>query len=160
MNKGLPLIKPRISKILILGTFPGRISLAKKQYYAHPRNQFWELLFTSLGERTPETYKDKTDAAKKLGIALCDTIGSCSRHTSADTAIKNPKPNKEVMAFLKANRSIAVFTTSKTAQKFFDSLFVHGQKAVCLPSPSPAYASKTFEEKLRIWKLLLKPALR
>ena len=35
---------------LILGSFPSAASLAHRQYYAHPRNQFWRLLGDVLGE--------------------------------------------------------------------------------------------------------------
>ena len=44
-----PVIDPAI-RILILGSFPGAASLAARQYYAHPRNQFWRLVSSMVGE--------------------------------------------------------------------------------------------------------------
>lgn len=34
------------TKVLMLGTMPSEESLRKQQYYGHPNNQFWKLLFT------------------------------------------------------------------------------------------------------------------
>jgi len=30
--------------LLILGSFPGRISLSQSRYYANPHNQFWHII--------------------------------------------------------------------------------------------------------------------
>jgi hypoxanthine-DNA glycosylase len=40
----------RNSRVLILGTMPGHESLAKGEYYANPRNQFWKIIYQMLGE--------------------------------------------------------------------------------------------------------------
>ena len=34
------------SRILILGSLPGEESIKQAQYYAHPRNAFWKIMFT------------------------------------------------------------------------------------------------------------------
>ena len=31
-------------EVLILGSFPGRQSLLKKEYYGNPRNHFWHIM--------------------------------------------------------------------------------------------------------------------
>jgi hypoxanthine-DNA glycosylase len=41
MKHGLPPIVDENSRIVILGTLPGDLSLREQQYYADPSNQFW-----------------------------------------------------------------------------------------------------------------------
>jgi len=36
------------SEILILGSVPGVRSLEMKEYYAHPQNVFWKIIFSYL----------------------------------------------------------------------------------------------------------------
>ena len=43
-QEGLPPVINPTSKILIVGTMPGKKSLEQKQYYADSRNQFWSII--------------------------------------------------------------------------------------------------------------------
>ena len=38
------------AKVMIVGSMPSVKSLADAQYYAHPRNAFWPILFDIFGE--------------------------------------------------------------------------------------------------------------
>ena len=50
LKQGLAPQIPKSARILMLGSFPGEVSLKQSQYYAHPRNQFWRLMGDILGE--------------------------------------------------------------------------------------------------------------
>ena len=38
------------TRVLVLGSLPGEMSLARGQYYAHPQNQFWRLIGEVVGQ--------------------------------------------------------------------------------------------------------------
>ena len=87
-----PIINEK-SSILILGSMPGLESLRKGEYYGYPRNAFWRIMFSLLGEMPTEDYSAKKRMLLARGIALWDVIGSCEREGSLDSAIKNIRPN-------------------------------------------------------------------
>lgn len=37
------------SRVLILGTLPGTLSLKRHEYYADPKNQFWDIIYSVYG---------------------------------------------------------------------------------------------------------------
>ena len=91
MNRinSFPPIADEHSEILILGSVPGVKSLEMQQYYAHPQNQFWKILFHIFGEEFSTDYPQRIDLLKRYNIALWDVIESCERKGSLDTEIKN-----------------------------------------------------------------------
>lgn len=146
--------------MLLLGSFPGEESLARGQYYANPRNQFWTLLFAVLNETLPDTYQARLARLAARGVALCDVLETCRRKGSLDSAIKDARPNREVAAFLKAHPAIKVYCTSRKAHALFLRHFgTFGGFSAALASPSPAYASVKFAQKARQWRALLSGVL-
>ena len=67
------------SKILILGSVPGVKSLEMQEYYAHPQNKFWRILFEQFNENFTENYVEKIKFLKKNKIAVWDVIDYCER---------------------------------------------------------------------------------
>ena len=144
---------------------PGVKSLQEQQYYAHPRNAFWQIMQHLLG--FSNEFNDELDYAHRLeliqmhGIALWDVAQQCIRPGSLDSEIVGNSviPN-EISALLKANPSIqTVCFNGQTAAKMFKRHFPNlltspGMSFITLPSTSPAHASISFADKLEAWHII------
>ncbi len=140
------------SNTLILGSFPSINSFKNSFYYAHKRNQFWKIL-SNIYNKKIETKAEKITLLRENKIALWDIIKSCQRKNSSDANLNDIEIN-DIEALLKNYKNIkTIFFTSKTAEKLFKKYFNYLDiKIEYLPSPSPAYASMSFEEKVKIYK--------
>jgi len=81
-----PLASPD-AKILILGSFPGKESLRKQEYYAHPRNAFWSIIRILFRLEDSLSYLERVKALKSNRVALWDVLLSCQREGSLDSSI-------------------------------------------------------------------------
>ena len=139
-------------KVLVLSTMPGGAALRKKEYYGYEHNAFWKIIFDIFDVPFSSDYKVRKNLLKSNFVALWDTIASCERQGSSDTAIKNIIYN-DIESFLKKHESIrAVFLNSKFAHKIFLKA-VKGSinpQVLVMPSTSPANTVK-YEKKLRQW---------
>lgn len=144
------------ANILILGTMPGTKSLELNQYYGHKQNNFWKFMFSILKEDFSDDYHTKKTLLQKHKIALWDVLQFCERVGSLDSAIKNEIAN-DFETFLKNHPNIkTILFNGQKAAAFFKK-YVTLQKEyhlITLPSSSPANASKTFEAKLKEWKII------
>ena len=140
-------------KILILGTMPGRKSLEMQEYYSHPRNIFWKIIFNLLKVSEKNTYSEKIELVEEKKIALWDVCYSCTREGSLDSNIKDETPN-QILDFLKRYQSIetCIFNGQKAREKYLKHFdYIEELEYHCLPSTSPANASMNFQEKLVKW---------
>jgi hypoxanthine-DNA glycosylase len=145
-------LKGKNPVVLILGTMPGGAALRKKEYYGYEHNAFWKIMFDIFETRFSADYGIRTNLLKNNGIALWDTIASCEREGSSDTAMKNIVYNN-IEGFLKENKSVkAIFLNSKFAHKIFLKAVKADieQKVFVMPSTSPANTVK-YEKKLEQW---------
>ena len=152
-----PIIFPD-SKILILGSFPSLKSFEDEFYYAHPRNQFWSLLAEVFGEDI-STKEAKIALCKKHYIALFDCAKSLKREigNSSDSNLKDIEINDFKKLLSDYPNIDTIFFTGKKAEAIFNKSYKELPiKKALLPSPSPAYATMSFEEKLQKYKELLK----
>lgn len=144
-------------KLLILGTMPGALSLKEQQYYAHPQNMFWKILFRLFEQTYSVDYQERIGLLVRHHIALWDVLQHCEREGSLDSNIMNEIPN-DFTAFFKEHIDIKhIIFNGQPAQKFFKKYIRLSNSHIyhLLPSTSPAHATKSFETKLQEWKLIL-----
>lgn len=150
-----PPISNNNSKILILGTMPGRRSLTQNQYYGHRGNQFWSILFKLFDKEISNDYNVRTNLALNYGIAIWDVLKACERESSADSDIINEVPN-DFETFFSIHNIKAIFHNGKNPKDFFDKYVKDVNiPQLVLPSTSPANSWLTKDEKLDEWKSIL-----
>ncbi|QUH24570.1 DNA-deoxyinosine glycosylase [Serpentinicella alkaliphila] len=155
-----PLINKE-SKVLILGSMPGVMSLDKQQYYGNPRNHFWKIIYSLFNEIEDEHYEQKKAFLMKKGIALWDVINTCFREGSLDSNIKKEEVN-EVESLLEYYPNIRFigFNGTKaysTLKKHIGIQFLNKVEYKQLPStsPIPGRNIKSFDDKLHEWSIIL-----
>jgi len=93
-KSGLPLVANDSTRLFILGSLPGDVSLSARRYYAHPTNQFWRLLGDAIGEELqPLDYHARLELLAERSIGLWDVIASAVRPGSLDQAIRAAEHN-------------------------------------------------------------------
>jgi len=145
------------AEILILGSMPGKVSLAQQEYYAHKQNAFWRILFNLFNENEIFNYDEKIRFLHKNKIALWDSLAYCERKSSLDSDIKHEIPN-DFDAFLATFPNIKTIAfNGKAAERYYKKHigFSDKYRYVELPSTSPAHASMSFEGKLDKWRVIL-----
>jgi hypoxanthine-DNA glycosylase len=148
------------TRLLVLGSLPGARSLAARQYYAHPTNQFWRLLGEVVDQPLADMpYGDRLVALRDAKVGLWDAIRSAERHTSSDSLIRDAEAHDlaALIADLPDLRMIA-FNGGKAAAVGRKQLPpLDGIAVVNLPSSSAAHTI-SLAAKLAHW-LELKAAL-
>jgi hypoxanthine-DNA glycosylase len=142
--------------VLVLGTLPGEESLRRAEYYAHPRNLFWPIVFALFGETPPADYAARLTFVASRRIALWDVCAMAERRASLDSEIKRETPNP-IHDLLDAHPDIrAVAFNGDGARRLYDRHFTRRPELLYLrmPSTSPAHASLRFAEKLDRWRVL------
>lgn len=135
-------------------------SLRRKQYYAHPRNQFWKFMEALFGIDRASPYGTRVRALKARRIAVWDVLHSCVREGSLDTSIEAEVPN-DFAAFFGAHRGIThVFFNGAKAEACYrrhvEPQAGGAMRTTRLPSTSPAHASLSMARKLAAWRAILK----
>ena len=144
------------ARVLILGTMPSEQSLALQQYYGHPRNAFWKIIFSVFETPFATDYEQRKSLLVNNRIALWDVLEACVREGSLDSTIEQEVPN-DFDSFLKAHPHIqTIYFNGQKAAKFFKQyVAVTGTyKLITLPSTSPANAGMSFEKKLLEWEII------
>lgn len=149
-----PLIS-KDSKILILGSVPGVKSLEMQQYYAHPQNKFWKIIFELFQEDFTNDYSEKINIIRKNNLALWDVIDTCERKGSLDSNIINEEAN-DIRPLLNEFPNLkAIFCNGQKSFKNLQKILGKetGIPIFVLPSTSPLHTI-SFEKKMTEWKIL------
>jgi TDG/mug DNA glycosylase family protein len=164
MNKSFQPIAAETASVLILGSFPGDLSLKNQRYYAHPRNSFWRIMAELLDFDVKSTYLDRVEILKEKKIALWDVLYCCKRTGSLDSAIEADSivVNDFNDFFLSHPNLNATFFNGARAETEFrkrvaPEMSPHYQDVpLCrLPSTSPAMAALSVEQKTDAWRVIL-----
>ncbi|WP_444892533.1 DNA-deoxyinosine glycosylase [Microbulbifer sp. TRSA001] len=160
---GFSPIADKASRILILGSMPSELSLEYSQYYANPRNAFWNIMAGIVGFSAELPYEARIKALKASGIALWDVLHTCVRSGSLDSSIKSGTrvPNDFQSFFEKYQNICKVGFNGVEAEESFNTYVKPNINCetisfVRLPSSSSAYAV-TLENKIEIWQEKLTP---
>ena len=150
-----PVVSPA-TRLLLLGSLPGAVSLAQQSYYAHPRNQFWRLIGAVIGrDLVGLEYPKRLEALMEAGVGLWDTVAAATRRGSLDADIRLHAASDiaQLASSLPDLRAIA-FNGGASARIGRRQLGADpGLALIDLPSSSPAY-TLAFEAKCQSWMKL------
>ena len=148
------------ARVLIVGSMPSVKSLADAQYYAHPRNAFWPMMFDILGVERTGDYEAKKALIRTNHLALWDVAGVCEREGSLDSNMRDIQFNDFASLFEICPGIRTVLCNGGTAHNLFvKSGFVGDRLVIRMPSTSPAY-TMPYEKKLAAWRAALTEALK
>lgn len=152
------------TRVLILGSMPGEISLRMNQYYAHRQNMFWKIMGELIGAGPELDYGQRIARLQASKIGLWDVLMSCQRNGSLDSAIEHAsiQPNDLATLYAEHPGLTHVFFNGAKAEEIYrgfvlpklaaDQAHLHYER---LPSTSPAHAAMSYQEKLKAWSKVL-----
>ena len=148
-----PVTRPD-TRLLVLGSLPGAVSLQRQRYYAHPQNLFWRLIGAVIGrDLVPLAYQARLEALLDARVGLWDTVAAATREGSLDADIRLHQASDltALVTTLPELRAIG-FNGATSARIGRRQLGPAPELAlVDLPSSSPAYASLPFARKREAW---------
>lgn len=143
------------ARVMIVGTMPSVKSLADGEYYAHPRNAFWPILFDIFGETPHRDYLRKKQLIERSRLALWDAAACCFREGSLDSHMRDIVYNDFDALYAQCPGIGTVLCNGGTAYTLFMKSGYAGERRVIrMPSTSPAY-TMPYAKKLDIWKKTL-----
>ena len=158
LSFGFPPISTPNAEILVLGSLPGRKSLDRSEYYAHPQNTFWKIMATHVGA-IPDDYAGRVKLLVERKVALWDVLAAATRSGSLDADIGEDAIPNNFRAFFHSHTGIRLIcfnggTAAELYRKHVLATLSEQQRATelqTLPSTSPAHASITLAQKVARW---------
>lgn len=160
-SKGFGPVSRPDARVLILGSLPGQMSLARREYYAQPRNAFWPIMGRLAGASPDLPYAERLQRLVEKRIALWDVCAEGRRPGSLDHRIETQSalPN-DFASFLVAHSHIRRICFNGVKAEWLYRRKVAPTlpaalaelEMLLLPSTSPAHAGMAFERKLDHWR--------
>jgi hypoxanthine-DNA glycosylase len=156
ISSGFAPLATRGARILILGSLPGRTSLAAQEYYAHQQNAFWRIMEAVFDIKG--TYSERCRALLECNIAVWDVLQASVRPGSMDADIQRATAvANDFGSFLNEHSHIeSILFNGKKAEQLFLRMVppehYRGCRVTALPSTSPAFAAMPFAAKLSAWQ--------
>src|SRR5262249_51410190 len=146
------------TRVLVLGSMPGAMSIREQQYYAHPQNVFWRVMSELLAFDAHADYERRLAALRAAAIGLWDVLRICERAGSLDSAIMQDsmEPNDFEELFAQRPGIVRVFFNGMKAEQVFRRMVAPtlSSPVECqrLPSTSSTNARYSFSAKLQAWR--------
>jgi hypoxanthine-DNA glycosylase len=157
LKRCFPPVVDAHTRLLILGSLPGEVSLAQSQYYAHPQNRFWRLMGDVLeNDLMQVNYEQRLAMLKQYGVGLWDVVAEARREGSLDSQIRQHAGNDLISLIQSLPNLAAIAFNGGTAARLGGkmlALYDLPHTIVKLPSSSPAY-TLAYAEKLAAWQTL------
>ena len=143
------------SRALILGSFPSVKSREAMFFYGHPQNRFWKLMALLFDADVPSTVEEKKRLVLSHGIAMWDTIHSCTITGSSDSTIKDVVPN-DLSVILNNSRVKRIFCNGAASHRLYQKYIypINNIPAQKLPSTSPANAAWSLDRLAEAWRII------
>jgi TDG/mug DNA glycosylase family protein len=149
------------ARVLVLGSLPSEVSLARGEYYAQPRNAFWPMMGELFDFSPALSYAERIAILKARRIALWDVCSAAERVGSLDSAIAKPLAN-DFGSFLRTHAQLRLiaFNGLKSAdlyRRLVERKLSAAQLEIprqLLPSTSSALASMAYSRKLDSWRVV------
>jgi hypoxanthine-DNA glycosylase len=147
------------TRLLVLGSLPGELSLARNEYYGNKQNRFWMLMSEVIGrDLVALDYAARLQALLANGVGLWDVVAEAHREGSLDSRIRDHAGN-DLLGLIGGLPHLAAiaFNGGTAARLGLKALGEHASRydIVLLPSSSPAY-TLAYAEKLAVWRNLRK----
>ncbi len=163
--ESLPPAATPAAQVMILGSMPGAESLRRAEYYAHPRNLFWDFIEELFAIPRALPYPRRLRMLNRRGVALWDVAAQCHRRGSLDAAIDRATvaPNDFGRLFAKQPELHALCFNGRAASALYIRLVLprldqrwRDLERIDLPSTSPANASIPRAKKRALWSEILR----
>lgn len=143
VRHSFPPVADASTRLLVLGSLPGERSLAEQRYYAHPQNQFWQLMTPVIArDLTPLRYEERLAALLDARVGLWDVVARARRQGSSDAAIRDQVAN-DLIGLVKSLPDLrAIGFNGATAFRHGARILSEDRRniaLVALPSSSPLH---------------------